>query len=252
MALSGNWRQHLANQDRAATGVTTLPMQERMQLDMRGSPDENDRTMAFVDILEAISRSKKGRPPDSMDANSCVQAHELPKATTKPHSGFTQQARPNSVQSSRRPVTPESLFNEDRFVFPSSVSRPFEERIGFLHPKQWKCTWDRERCFSPERTWPASGLCESEFYDSRRADLPAWKPAHRTFLGHKSAFPPPARGVRRSARGRPHSARAQGLSHLETSVHRSSHSARSGRPSRPGSRLSQVQADMYRPPSAPP
>lgn len=127
-----------------------------------------DGLVPFAEILAQISKANDLSPYKSAPAKD-------QRAKSTKHIHCLEEAIPGGQSLRTVPFKPQS-----------SVGRFFQEPIGIL-PQRDLCGWDRERLFTPQRTWPSRGS-GAELYDFERAGKEDWQPAPWHHTGE--SFPP--------------------------------------------------------------
>eukprot|EP00435_Cladocopium_sp_Y103_P002439 s2610_g1.t1 len=102
--------------------------------------------------------------------------HQLPSPARDRGSGFHPQNHRGTVRFNLQ-------LDGRRPFLPSAQGRMFREPT-FLPRGEDLAHWDKERIIAPERAYRASERGSSKFYDERRNQLPAWKPAGSKVLRH--------------------------------------------------------------------
>jgi len=107
--------------------------------------------------------------PKRSDKEMELYHHQLPSPCMDRGSGFH--------HAESHPVVRYNLQLDGRRPFlPSAKGKMFREP-RFLPRGEDLVTWDQELVMAPDRAYRASERGSSQFYDARRVQLPAWKPA---------------------------------------------------------------------------
>lgn len=117
------------------------------------------------------------RPPRALEKPPVIRYHhQLPSPARDRGSGFHPENHRGTVRFNLQ-------LDGRRPFLPSAQGKVFREPT-FLPRGEDLAHWDKERIIAPERAYRASERGSSKFYDERRKQLPAWKPAGSKVLRH--------------------------------------------------------------------
>jgi hypothetical protein len=177
--------------------------------------DDHDGQAPFTDILQQISRSKTPgiqTPASSRPVSRMGGGGGFPRPCSRSSGGTSvapgsgrRASAATSEMSCGRGVGSVSADQDGLtpFLYPSSVSRTFEEKVQFLAPKPGLCIWDEERIIAPTRVWPVQGRADAVFHDDNpdRMNRPQWKPTVANRKTGSIFAPAPSVSRRRRSRG---------------------------------------------------